>query len=273
MTNAWRGKVAIITGGASGIGRAVGEAMAERGAHVVLADIQRELLAEVAASGERRGLQLEGCVLDVRDSDAVEALVRSVRDDHGRLDYMVNNAGINVAAELRDTTLEDWKSLIAVNLEGVVHGVHSAYAVMREQGFGHIVNVASAAGLAPAVFEGAYGATKHAVVGLTTTLRCEARAFGVSASVVCPGIIDTPMFEAGKYVKIDKEDVLAMVPVTPMDSGICAQAILRGIDKDLAVIVVTRHGRLLWWMQRLAPELASTLVQPLLRKLRRGRRD
>ena len=181
------GKVAIITGGAGGIGKALAEEMAERGCYLVLADINTELLEKTAAELRATGAQLDVKTVDVRDAVQVQALVDGAFIELGRIDYFFNNAGVNLCAELRDTTLDDWNLLIDVNLRGVVHGVHAAYPIMCKQGFGHIVNTASAAGLVPAAAEGAYAATKHAVVGLSMALRVEAEAFGVKVSVVCPG--------------------------------------------------------------------------------------
>ena len=151
-------------------------------------------------------------MVDVRDASQVQALVEGAHRELGRIDYLFNNAGVNVCAELRDTTLEDWNLLIDVNLRGVVHGVHAAYPIMREQGFGHIINMASAAGLIPAAAEGAYGATKHAVVGLSSTLRIEAASFGVKVSVVCPGLVDTPILDSTKYVKLDPDALRKISP-------------------------------------------------------------
>ena len=125
--------------------------------------------------------------VDVTDAVAVQRLVDGTVAREGRLDLLFNNAGIAVFADARDTSLEDWNRLIDVNLRGVVHGVAAAYPLMVRQGSGHIVNTASAAGLLPSPANIAYAATKHAVVGLSLTLRAEAVHHGVGVSVICPG--------------------------------------------------------------------------------------
>ncbi|HEX3947790.1 MAG TPA: SDR family NAD(P)-dependent oxidoreductase, partial [Acidimicrobiales bacterium] len=140
------GQIALVTGGASGIGRALGAALAARDTTVVLADLDGPGARRVA--GELGG-SAEGAVLDVTDAEAVEALVRSVADRHGRIDLLFNNAGIGAGGPAETLSLADWRRVIDVDLYGVVHGVAAAYPLMVRQGSGHIVNTASLAGLVP----------------------------------------------------------------------------------------------------------------------------
>jgi len=263
-------RVAVITGGASGIGRAVGELLAKQGAQVVLADVQQELGEQVAAAIRDAGGRAEMHRLDVTDRDAVSALLHDVRQRLGSLDLVFNNAGINVFGELRDTTMAQWDALIDVNIKGVVYGAHEAYAIMREQGHGHIINTASVAGLVPPPCEGAYGATKHAVVCLSIAMRAEARAFGVNVSAVCPGVIGTPMVDTGTYNNVDKDDLMALAGgqsrLYPVDRA--ARVILKGVRRNRGIITVTAMARIAWWVWRLMPEMLSLLTQPLIRRLR-----
>ena len=150
-----------MTGGASGIGRALAEELATRGVHVVLADRQAELAEQVASGIRARGGAATATELDVRDPHRFRKVVQSTKAETGRLDYLFNNAGIGVAAETRDLETADWDDVIDVNLRGVCHGILAAYPVMIEQGFGHIVNTASMAGLAPWPGMGSYIATKR----------------------------------------------------------------------------------------------------------------
>ena len=267
------GKVAIITGGAGGIGKALAQELAVRGCYLVLADINAELLQTTAAELRGTGAQLDAKTVDVRDAAHVRALIEGAFEDLGRIDYLFNNAGVNVCAELCDTSLEDWNLLIDVNLRGVVHGVHAAYPIMREQGFGHIINTASAAGLIPAAAEGAYAATKHAVVGLSSALRIEARASRVKVSVVCPGVIDTPIIGSTKYVKFDPEAILKAIPEKPMDPRKAARLILRGVDRNQFYIVVTATAHVLWRFHRYAPNASIQLGRIAIGKFRRTRRE
>lgn len=261
MANDLAGKVAIITGGAGGMGRALAEEMVERGCYLVLADINSELLEKTAAELRASGAQLDAKTVDVRDAAQVQALVDAAHQELGRIDYMFNNAGVNVCAEIRDTTLEDWNRLIDVNLRGVIHGVHAAYPVMCEQGFGHIINTASAAGLIPAAAEGAYAATKHAVVGLSSTLRIEAASFGVKVSVVCPGLVDTPILDSTSYVKLDPGALRKISPGKPIPPRKAAKQILRGVERNRFYIVLTATVHALWRLHRFAPGTSLRLGQ------------
>jgi len=268
MAKDWTGKVAIVTGAAGGLGKALAQEMAARGGHVVLADIDAALLQETASELRAGGARLDSKTVDVRDAGEVADLIEETHRHLGRIDYLFNNAGINLCAELRDTSLEDWNRLIDVNLRGVIHGVHAAYPIMREQGFGHVVNTASAAGLVPAAAEGAYSATKHAVVGLSSALRIEAEAFGIRVSVVCPGLIDTPILESTKYVKLDPSSLVAVTPQKPMDARKAARVILRGVERGDFFIVVTATAHAIWRIHRVAPDASIRLGRLAIEKFR-----
>ena len=259
------GKVAIVTGAAGGLGKALARELTARGCYVSLADVQEELLGRTAAELENEGAQLDATTVDVRDSEEVEALVGRAYRDLGRIDYLYNNAAINVCAELRDTSLQDWNDLIDVNLRGVVHGVHATYPIMREQGFGHIVNVASAAGVIPAAAEGAYGATKHAVVGLSSVLRIEGAEYGVRASVVCPGLIDTPLLESTKYVDFSPDALVRITTKKAMDPTKAARVVLRGVDRNRFFIMVSNTAQVYWRVHRFAPRTSLRLGQLAIR--------
>ncbi len=265
---AFDGAVAVITGGASGIGRALAEALARRGATVAIGDLQAELAEEVAAGIRARGGAASAAEVDVADFPAVDRLVRRAARDHGRLDYVFNNAGIGIAGGVEQYSLEDWYRMLDVNLRGVVHGVHAAYPLMLEQGFGHIVNTASLAGLIPESMIAGYTTTKHAVVGLSTSLRLEAASRGVRVSVLCPGVVRTAILDGGKYGK-----VLIDLPsgflqrfidrLRPMDAGRFAEQVLRRVAADRAIIIVPGHWRLVWWLYRLSPSFGLYLGRKL----------
>ena len=260
------GAVAIITGGASGIGRALSEALGQRGACVVLADRQIVLAQEVAASIQERGGKASAVELDVTDSTAVDQLVRATAHAQGRLDYMFNNAGIAIGGEVRVCQIEDWDSVLNVNLHGVVNGVQAVYPVMLSQGYGHIVNTASMAGLLPMPMAVSYATTKHAVVGLSKSLRVEAASYGVRVSVLCPGFIRTPILYGGKYGK----NLQPLPPEVqekfirqyrPMDPAVFAEKVLDALARNKALIIVPGWWRLLWWLSRLSSALEFSLAQ------------
>ena len=182
-------QVAIVTGGASGIGLALGTALVQRGWHVVLADIQDVAGKEHADRLTRRGPgSAIGAYVDVRDAEGVAGLVESTHAEHGRLDLMVNNAGIAIAGEPEELDLVHWDRIIDVNLRGVIHGCQAAYPLMLRQGQGQILNVASVAGLIPSLGQMApYAATKFGVVGLSRGLRTAGADHGTRVTALCPG--------------------------------------------------------------------------------------
>lgn len=136
MADIFKEKIAIVTGGASGIGRALCEALSRKGAIVVVADIDNEGAKQVASTITALGRRAQAHYLDVSQPEAVQKLVAETVTTYGHLDYMFNNAGIGIAGEARDMSLEQWQRIIEVNLWGVIHGTRSAYQVMSQQGFG-----------------------------------------------------------------------------------------------------------------------------------------
>jgi NAD(P)-dependent dehydrogenase (short-subunit alcohol dehydrogenase family) len=278
MLRTYRDAVAVVTGGASGIGRALAEELSRRGAEVVVADLQADLAEEVAAGIRARGGQATAEFLDVTDFAAVQRLVGATADARGRIDYLFNNAGIAVLGELVHYQIEDWYRVLDVNLRGVVHGVQAVYPILWRQGFGHIVNTASIAGLLPVAGLLSYSASKHAVVGLSTSLRIEAAAAGVRVSVLCPGAIETPIVSGGKFGKILQpapEEVRRRLweknrPISPER---CAREALDGVARNRAVLVVPSRWRIAWWLYRLSPSLALALSQRRFQRFRRKVED
>ncbi|MEQ8233644.1 MAG: SDR family oxidoreductase [Gammaproteobacteria bacterium] len=264
------GEVAVITGGASGIGLALGSALAARGATVVLADIDGDAAQSAAA---RLGPRASAVTLDVTDAAAVAAVVADTVEQHGRLDLMVNNAGIAISGEVRDIAVEHWRRVVEVNLMGVVHGCDAAYKQMVKQGHGHIVNIASLAGLVPFPTNASYCATKHAVVGLSQSLRAEGEALGVKVSVVCPGFVATNIFEASQAINVPQEQLAANIPFKLVPAEEAARRILAGVAKNRAVIVFPGYARLSWWLTRLHHALTRPLATGMLRDFRKLRRD
>jgi len=237
----------------------------------MMADVQTKQLEEVVDSITTSGHRVKAVTLDVTDFDAVKALVDSTVKEYGRLDYIFNNAGIAIGGEVRDCSIYDWRNVIEVDLYGVVHGVHAAYPIMVEQGFGHIINTASIEGLIPFPGTISYVASKYGVVGLSNALRVEGADLGVKVSVVCPGYIKTAIFHTSKMIKIDRQKILASLPerlgITPEE---CATVILRGVERNKATIVVTGMAKVLWMLQRVCPGLILWMMR---RNIKRGRKE
>lgn len=243
-------KIALVTGGGGGIGRALCEQLAQAGASVVVADIDKQSALETAARiGSGRPTRL-----DVSDAQSVQYLVAQTVAEFGRLDFMFNNAGITVLGEARDQSLDHWRRVVNVNLMGVIYGTDAAYKQMVKQGSGHIVNIASLAGLIPQPTSVPYTASKHAVVGLSCALRAEGADLGVRVSVACPAFIQANMIRADSVVNVNVADVIARRKLRWMPTAAqAAQAILRGVARNQEIIVYPFYARLLWWISRLVP--------------------
>lgn len=269
-------KTAIVTGGASGIGQALCQELGRRGAMVIVADINEPEAGQVATSIVGAGGRAGARGVDVSQGSQVQALVDSVVSAQGHLDFIFNNAGHTIGGELQDMRPEHWQRIMDTNLWGVIHGTNSAYRVMVTQGSGHIINTASIGGLVPVPMGTAYAAGKHAIVGLSTSLRTEAADRGIKVSVVCPGHVETPIDESALFVtRVKDQEALQrlMTPGGRMPADRCARAILRGVERNQAIITVTPQARLVWWLYRLSPDLLITVFRKLARDLHALRMD
>lgn len=255
----FKGKVSIVTGAASGIGKALCEELDREKAVVVAADINTEGVKKVALKLSKEGGNSIAVNLDVSQSEDVAEFINKAAHEYGRIDYIFNNAGITVCGEVRDMSLAHWEKIIAVNLMGVIYGTSTAYSLMVKQGFGHIVNIASLAGLIGYPTNIPYAATKAAVVRLSTSLRIEGDDLGVKVSVVCPGYIDTGIYDACTYLRADQEKVLANIPFKMMDVKKAARLIMKGVVRNKAVITFPFYAGLLWWFYRLHPSFINIL--------------
>ncbi len=268
------GRTAIITGGASGIGKALGTALSLAGADVVIADRQASVAEEVARELRDAGRLATAAELDVRDFPQMQALVDETAARTGKVDMFFNNAGIGVGGEMDDYVRADWDDVIDVNLRGVAYGVQAVYPRMVRQGFGHIINTASMAGLVAAAGEGSYTAAKHGVVGLSKSLRIEARRHGVRVSVLCPGAIRTPILSGGKFGRLNfegvsQEQILKMwAALRPMDVDAFARRALDRIHANEAIIVVPGWWKAFWYMERVSPTLSFRVWELILGKMR-----
>ena len=268
MNSYFAGKTAIVTGAASGIGRALAAALAARGAFVVAADVNGDGVARVARDIAGAGGRADGVALDVCREDDVRALIERTAAAHGRLDLMFNNAGIGVGGDERDVSTEQWRRVVEVDLWGVIHGARAAYAVMARQRGGHIVNTASLAGLVAAPMQGSYTTSKHAVVGLSRALRIEGADLGVRVSVVCPGMIDTAILRSTPVMHVSLDDMLAKFPIRPASPEGLAAAVLRGVARNRAVILYPWHAHALRWLDVALPALSQTIWRRYARDFR-----
>ena len=266
----FEGSIAVVTGAASGIGEALARELAGRGAGVVLVDRDAERVRLVAGDLAKSGASARPVALDVREPSALRGLVDECIERHGRLDYLFNNAGIATAGELRDHERAEVDEVLDVNLRAVVHGTRMALRAMADHGGGHIVNTASIAGLAPLLGGAIYAATKHGVVGLSLSARVEGAACGVRVSVVCPGLVQSRIFESVRLVGIGELPPL----IFPMlDTEKAARRILRGVARNRAVIITPGWWRIFWLLARLSPSLTMFIARRAFNQLRRLRID
>jgi NAD(P)-dependent dehydrogenase (short-subunit alcohol dehydrogenase family) len=268
------GKIAFVTGGASGIGAALATELVDKGAEVWIADRQVGAAGELAQRLNSGGGKAHVIELDVRSYPSFERAVAEAVQQSGRIDYLFNNAGIGVGGEVDSYTLDDWNDVFDVNLRGVVHGIQAVYPIMIRQHSGHIVNTASMAGLVTTVGQASYTATKHAVVALSKALRVEAERHGVQVSVLCPGAIRTPILTGGQYGRIlvaglsDEELLKFWERLRPMAPEVFAERALRAVLRGDAIIVVPAWWKAWWYLERLSPALSMRTAKVMLKRMR-----
>jgi short-subunit dehydrogenase len=252
-----RGALVLVTGAASGIGRASAVALAGRGAHVLLVDRDRAALAAVTEQIPESAT----FVCDVSESEAMERLVQLVIAEHGVPDVVLNNAGIAVAGPFVHTGFDDWRRVFDVNVMGVVHGSRLFARAMIERGEGgHIVNTASAAAFQPSRELPAYAASKAAVLMLSECLRAEVVPYGIGVTAVCPGVVATNITRVTRYVgRSDAEQQRLADHVTRIyerrnfTPERVAEEIVEAIGADKPVAVVTLEAKFMHLLSRFAP--------------------
>jgi NAD(P)-dependent dehydrogenase (short-subunit alcohol dehydrogenase family) len=265
------GKVAVVTGAGSGIGRASARLLARHGARVHLADLNEQSAQAALSEIETAGGRGAAHALDVSDPDAVEALAAAVFAAEGHVDVLHNNAGIGFGGTIEATTIEDWQRVIAVNLLGVAYGCQAFVPRMLEQGRpASVVNTASQAGLTPAPKMAPYCASKYGVVGLTESLNAELSGRGIHFSAICPGIIDTPIVATG-IIRGQVTEIHAKLTEFYDKRGASpeevAQAVIRAIEKHTLIVPVPRRQvSAPYLLHRISPRL----MQPIARAIDRA---
>jgi short-subunit dehydrogenase len=260
-----RGRRALVTGAASGIGRATAFELARRGASVELVDLDAARLEEVARHLRARGSRASAHVVDVADARAVEALAaRLVRD--GPIDLLVNNAGVAVVAPFAATTGEDWDWIVGVNVWGPLRLTRALLPAMAEQHAGHVVVVASMAGLVGAPGMVAYTTTKFAMVGFAEALRVELADAGIGVTTVCPGYVRTGLHASTRYGNPGFQRFLDQAPsFYGMSAERVASAIADGVEARRPRVVLGPE-KIGWYLKRLAPEAAYAISRWVARR-------
>ncbi len=269
------GKVAVVTGAGSGIGRATALLLARHGARVHVADLNAHTAERVAGDIAAAGGGAVAHTLDVADADAVEALADSIFAAEGYVDILHNNAGIGHGANIEATTFEDWQRVIGVNLLGVAYGAQAFIPRMLKQGRpASVINTASMAGIVPTAKMAPYCASKYGVVGLSEALNAELSKRDIHVSAICPGIIDTAIVATGimrgevAEIQGRAADFYARRGASPDE---VAQAVLRTIaHHKLIVPVPRRQVTPPYLLHRLSPRLVQPIARSFERVVGRG---
>ncbi|MFK4069528.1 SDR family oxidoreductase [Streptomyces sp. NPDC029674] len=264
------GRLVLVTGAGSGIGRATAFAFAEAGARVVAVDRDAESAARTAEMSRLIGApDAWGETVDVSDEQSMEKLAERVATEYGVVDVLVNNAGIGLAGSFLDTTSEDWKKVLDVNLWGVIHGCRLFGKQMAERGQGgHIVNTSSAAAYQPSRALPAYSTSKAAVLMLSECLRAELAGQGIGVSAICPGFVNTNITSTSRFVGVGADEEKRRQKRSARLYGLrnyppekVADAVLHAVVKNQAVVPVTAEARGARFMSRLSPKALRAIAR------------
>lgn len=262
----FEGKRIVITGAASGLGRAIALRFARENWSVCIADIHMERAFEVAGEIERAGGTALVFECNISKPEDFQNLAKLVESKWGGVDILVNNAGISSSGSLQESSYEEWQRLLDINLMGVVRGCKVFTPLLAKQAHSHIVNVASFAGIASAPGMVTYNVAKAGVVSLSESLRHELSADKIDVSVVCPAFFPTNLMES-----MNKEETKALVTKLMKRSGVTAEDvaehIYKGIEKRDFMLITHKDARLQYSIKRLSPDLFHTGMHQILKKM------
>lgn len=265
VKQAFDGRSVLLTGAASGIGRALALRLVACGATVHAADMNAAGLAALAAEAGGPGKVIPR-TLDVTDREDYCRWVDECAAASGTLDFLFNNAGVTLLGEAHKVPFERWKWLLDINLMGVINGISCVYPRMVKQGRGHIVSTGSVAGVTGYATAAAYTTAKKAVIGMSTSLHAEAKAYGIKVTVVCPGYVNSNLFTQDRVVGADVKEVVHDLPAPMMTPEKAATHYLEGVAKGKPMVVFPANAKLLTAIARWAPALLSPIQRRLMRK-------
>ena len=269
-----RGKTAVITGAASGIGRGIADALARRGCHLVLADVNTDGLAETVASVQKSGVRVRPYRLDVTDRSAVRAFPSLVAAENPEVDLLFNNAGVALGGTFEEMSQEDFDWLFEVNFFGAVHLTRAFLPILRARPEARLVYLSSLFGLIAPAGQSAYSASKFAVRGFANALRLELVGSTVGVTVVHPGGVATRIAESARMPTVfSREKVASELALARkllrMSPGQAGEIIVQGVERRKKRLLVTGEAKLLSLFERLAPVGHSDVFHWL--SLRMGR--
>jgi NAD(P)-dependent dehydrogenase (short-subunit alcohol dehydrogenase family) len=249
---------AVVTGAGSGLGRALSVELGRRQGRVVVSDVNRESAEETAELVRNEGGEARVVLCDVTKPEEVERLAQETEAVLSVVDLVVNNAGVASAGAIGEMALADWKFVLDVNLWGVIHGCHAFVPRLRKQGAGHILNIASAAGLVSAPYMAPYNASKAAVVALSETLYVELQPAGIGVTVACPMFFRTNIASSAKVTSGTVaglgEMARKLVDGSKVEPAEVAQKLLKSVEQGEFYSLPIASGNWLWKLKRLAPE-------------------
>lgn len=274
------GKLAVITGAASGIGRATAIELARRSVRVAVTDVNRDGLAETEALIKAAGGEVTNYLLDVADRDAFHAFAQEIEETQGGADIVINNAGVAQIARVEDLTYDDFEWVMNIDFWGMVYGTKAFLPQLQAKGSGHIVNVSSLFGLLAVPSQAAYNSAKFAIRGFTEALRHEMRGTEIRISCVHPGGIKTNIVRNARFLQstqaTEREEAVTgfdrIARTTPERAGI---VIVDGIEKNRERILIGMDAKIIDVLQRLMPASYGKLLfrrdSAILRKPNEGR--
>lgn len=254
------GRVAVVTGAASGIGRATALALADRGCHLALVDVSQDGLEAVCGLIEARGVTCSIHRVDVADRGEMEALPEAVLATHGAVHIVINNAGVTAVAPLASTSLEDLDWVVGVNLWGVLHGCRFFLPHLLAADEGHLVNVSSTFGLSGLPYQSVYCTTKYAVRGLTESLWEELADTHVGVTLVHPASFDTAIAHGSRGLGEDAQAKLIAVQGRGHPPAMAAARIVRAIERGDKRLMLGPTSRIIDWIKRLFPVFGNRLI-------------
>ena len=269
------GKVAVVTGAASGIGRATALALAQRGADLAICDVDETALKGTASEIEQLGRRVLAVVVDVADPEQMSSYAARCEAELGRIDLLVNNAGIGVGGSFVDVPLAAWDNIIDINLKGVVHGCYFFLPRMIAAGSGgHVVNIASMAGYVATPGMTAYSTTKFGVIGFSEALAGDLAEHGIGVTAVCPGVINTPIVQSSRLYGPDatpenRQRGVEMFARRNYGPERVAAAILKAIRKNRLVAPVSPEAWAGYWLKRLFPGALNAFARAMSRRRNR----
>ena len=270
------GRVAVVTGAASGIGRETALALARRGADLAICDVDEAGLEETAEQIRQLGCRVLQSRVDVSSAEQMRGFAEQTYAELGRVDVLVNNAGIGMAGFFVEVPLAEWDTILGINLKGVVNGCYFFVPKMIEAGAGgHVVNIASMAGYVASPGMTAYSATKFGVVGFSESLRAELVERGIGVTAVCPGVINTSIVRSGHVYGAsatpeNREKADQLFQRRNYGPDRVARGILKAIQKNRAVAPISPEAWAGYWIKRLFPWLVAALGRLSARRQERG---